>query len=657
MKRKFKLITTFTILMFSISLMAFGVFAATTHSLKIENYISFDIEDNISFSIEGQRISPTGNFASRAEVTDSYYNQSSSEGGEPYEVGIADNDGKLEGWNISTPTVNLLAGESITWIFTIINKCSNPFYVNLVNITNPWDDNASVVADENLLIRTSGEPTIYVIAFNVDDSPTFESNSDTENISFDLKFTKDKLDIVSTPTYEKLSFKKVTDSTNGDYYEISAVDESVSGKVVIPNTYKPGDSALQTYSMSTFSNEELPVRKIANGAFNNNKNITKVDLSLCKNLTSIGDRAFNNCFNLTSVDLSNCENLTYIGTSTFFSCKNLVDINFTNCKSLTTFGKWTFYYCDNLTKFDFSDCSKLTTIGSSAITCDKIVQVKYNSKAPFFEAGSPTYLTLGMRNNPGLEIKDENTDFNGKLEIVEDYLYYTHNNLKYLMGFSEEGVFNKEIKNVASDITNIYQVAFKNANVINLDLSNCNKLTTIGNSAFSSCNKLVNIKYNSKAPLFTKTPTYSTFKALNNVDMEIVNESTEFTNKIEKIGNYIYYSTTSKYYLLGLSEQGKLLRKITGVSNNITDIYQYAFSYEDSISSIDLANCEKLVNIGASAFFSCKKLINFSCDYTKILSLGNYSFASCSLLQGKISETMFVNATIGENALNFSYSA
>ncbi|UTC62763.1 leucine-rich repeat domain-containing protein [Treponema sp. OMZ 787] len=97
--------------------------------------------------------------------------------------------------------------------------------------------------------------------------------------------------------------------------------------------------------------------------------LTSIDLSRCRNLTTISWNVFDGCTGLTSIDLSGCINLTGIGDYAFYDCRGLTSIDLSGCIKLTKIGGVVFGSCTALTSIDLSRCINLTEIGSSAF-CD-----------------------------------------------------------------------------------------------------------------------------------------------------------------------------------------------------------------------------------------------------------------------------------------------
>ena len=207
MKKRIRIIFTSAMLAFTLALMAFGVYAATSHTLSVNNYIQFDIGENITFTIEGKRTTPTGELGSRSQQDDAYYNQTNTQGGSAIEVGAGDADGTLTAWTMETP-VKLYAGETITWTFTVTNKGQNPIYVNLGEFTNPWEENATLSAETNVTVPAAasgvGTSTEFVVTFKVNDTTTFENSTESEALNFNLTFDKDAKE--KPATYDKLKF-------------------------------------------------------------------------------------------------------------------------------------------------------------------------------------------------------------------------------------------------------------------------------------------------------------------------------------------------------------------------------------------------------------------------------------------------------------------
>ena len=103
---------------------------------------------------------------------------------------------------------------------------------------------------------------------------------------------------------------KFTVINNGTAYRVSK-GTATEGTVNIPASYRPNADS-----------DYLPVTEIADGAFKECENITKITIPA--GVTVIGDSAFKDCTNLTSITIP--ASITEIGDSAFSGCSNLTSI-------------------------------------------------------------------------------------------------------------------------------------------------------------------------------------------------------------------------------------------------------------------------------------------------------------------------------------------
>lgn len=173
-------------------------------------------------------------------------------------------------------------------------------------------------------------------------------------------------------------------SSDGNYYIVTGCEELSNPEVIIANKYN-----------------NLPVKEIANKAFENNDYITKVVMQ--SNLIKIGDRAFFDCDLLNKVTIS--DNIESIGKTAFYNCPMLqfntslngnyignsenpyvalIEIKYRDVtkfslnKSTIMISDRAFMDCENLKKIDFKDNSKLKHIGKEAFySCDQLESLKF----------------------------------------------------------------------------------------------------------------------------------------------------------------------------------------------------------------------------------------------------------------------------------------
>ena len=103
--------------------------------------------------------------------------------------------------------------------------------------------------------------------------------------------------------------------------------------------------------------------EIKSGAFQNNQELTSVDLSHAPNLKKIDSNAFSNC-SMTSINFgTNCD-IDTIGTSAFESCKSLATITIGKVKTL---GECAFNNCEKLANINLTSDGK-NDLRSSTLT-------------------------------------------------------------------------------------------------------------------------------------------------------------------------------------------------------------------------------------------------------------------------------------------------
>ena len=127
-----------------------------------------------------------------------------------------------------------------------------------------------------------------------------------------------------------------------------------------------GTEAFQGCSQLTKVTLPSFVTTIDNWAFGYCTNLKEINLSDCTNLKSIGVGAFGECKSLTSIDLSGCTSLESIGYNAFAACDSLASIDLSDCASLELIDDVAFAGCESLTSINLSGCKNLTRIGNGA---------------------------------------------------------------------------------------------------------------------------------------------------------------------------------------------------------------------------------------------------------------------------------------------------
>jgi hypothetical protein len=438
------------------------------------------------------------------------------------------------------------------------------------------------------------------------------------------------------------------------------------------NTYTIGAGSSYVGSLNippTFGEIDSPVVGIANNAFNGSTTLTSVTIP--SSITSIGNSAFANCTNLVSVDASN-SNVTFMGGQSFINCANLVTAsfpafatsppyvlwegqNFKNCPKLTTvnisngitainyetfagctllnnvtipetvtsiianafancnalssitipsavqtIGDSVFAYCRNLLSVNFSPNSNLISVGYQCfLFCEKLVSVNFNSLTTL---GSFAFW------------------YCGKLETVT-----LPNNLESIPQWAFEYCFSLKNFTFPSALKSIGQKAFASTGIIAASIPNA--VTSIGESAFESCNGLITANiptsiaslgsrvFNGCRELTSNMVFPAAITQIPDVIMQnCAKASFTLPNTLTRVGNYSF---------LGM-------RAITSVTlpNSVTAIGDSAFAFCSELTTINLNN---VITINNAAFRGCSKLnnITFSSSLTRI----NFeSFNGCTSL-------------------------
>ena len=136
-----------------------------------------------------------------------------------------------------------------------------------------------------------------------------------------------------------------------------------AGSVSVPNTINglPVTSiGPEAFYSANLTGVTIPnsVTNIGDGAFDNCTNLTNVTVP--NSVGSIGNAAFRNCYSLPSITFP--PNVTNIRDNTFRSCTSLTSVTLAN--NVTNIGGDAFNYCDSLTSFTIPP--NVTSIGNNA---------------------------------------------------------------------------------------------------------------------------------------------------------------------------------------------------------------------------------------------------------------------------------------------------
>lgn len=409
-------------------------------------------------------------------------------------------------------------------------------------------------------------------------------------------------------------------------YQIEQVDLSPYSKLTkIEDRVFSGCSALRSITLPD------SLERIGNAAFNDCYALTAVQFP--KNLEQIGDSAFSNCYALTAVQLPN--NLLEIDRSAFYNCSAITGITFG--QKLRTIQDNAFEKCRGIRgALNMLACTNLTEIGGSAfLDCSAVTEIKLPAslqtlkdksfancialKKVVLGNGAITHTTGTSGSFLKCKSIKELTILSGKVTFkVKDMLADSYKTMSSVV-FGE-------------DVTEIGSTAFSECLGIKgvLDLSQCDKLTSIGYSAFYGCSKLLGVRLPKNLTKIDSSA-FSGCSGLSGVlDMSAC-------NKLVSLGSSAFYDCSN----------------ISGIKfpKNIKTIGSSCFANCYNIAgTVDMSGCTELQKIENSIFSSDKKIQTVKLP-PNITEIADSAFLKCSgLTEIKLPEslTKIGNKAFGE---------
>ncbi|CAJ1926554.1 unnamed protein product [Cylindrotheca closterium] len=258
------------------------------------------------------------------------------------------------------------------------------------------------------------------------------------------------------------------------------------------------------------------VKTIKEKAFENCEKLREIDFTEATSLETIGEQAFSACPSLLAFKCPS--NLKTIELAAFASCQNLKEIDFTKATALEKIGDAAFAHCPSLAG-SFKCPSNVKTIGTFAFAdCEKL------KETDFTEAAALENIGIGAFNNClSLEFVYESED-----QVIPETIKQTMTKL-IVRG---------------PHVNTIGQEAFSGCEKLKeIDFTEATALKTIGVRAFAYCPSLLAFK----CPSHVKTIGLYAFVGCQNLKKIDSTESTA----LEKIGFSAFFSCPSleKVYL------------------------------------------------------------------------------------------------------------
>jgi len=353
-----------------------------------------------------------------------------------------------------------------------------------------------------------------------------------------------------------------------------------SGSYVVPDSVtRIGSNTFKGCTGLTSVTIPNSVTSIGEDAFWGCAGLTSVTIG--NSVTNIGERAFSECTALTSVTIP--DRVTSIGNGAFFRCTGLTSVSISN--GVTSIGNGAFSRCTGLTNVSIPN--GVTSIGNGAFShCTGLMSVTIGNNV----TSIGDYAFLGCTGLTAFMVDPLNSAYSSTDGVLLDKNQGTL--IQFPGGRSGSYV-------VPDSVTSIGNSAFSSCpGLTNVTIPN--GVTSIGNSAFSSCTGLTSVT---------------------------------IPNGVTSIGSFTFSGCTG-------------LTSVT-IPNGVTSIGSYTFSDCTGLRSVVIPN--GVISIGSFTFFGCTGLTNVTIP-NGVTSIESYTFVGCT---GLTSVTIPNSATsIGNGAFS-----
>ena len=369
-----------------------------------------------------------------------------------------------------------------------------------------------------------------------------------------------------------------------------------------------GDFAFS--SCTALTSIELPtsLTSICKGTFNTCKSLTSITIPA--GVTSIDDQAFEWCTALTSIDLP--ASVTSIGYYAFSLCTALSSIELPT--SLTTICEKAFEACTSLTSITIP--ASVTRIDSYAfVKCSSLESISVAEGNTVYDSRNGCNAIIIKESNK-LLLGCKNTVIPTGVTSIGKEAFYKCTGLTSIT--------------IPESVTSIGEEAFESCNSLTTVFMQPTTPPTLGNDVFENCDELANI--------YVPAGTTETYKTTGNwaTYKDIIQTG-------GTCGTNVYWSYNSTSNTLTIFGTGDMTNDFEGnnwenylndittvnISNGVTSIGDYAFSFCTGLTSIEIPASVK--TIGNYAFQGCWGLTSIEIP-ASVTTIGNAAFNTCIYL-------------------------